>query len=316
MAEEGESERKVLDPYSYTKNTVDHLVSGLSANEEVVVTAVSTRNLLQDALIRQQLRPLAADALGRTMVCTLLMARRLKGGETLQITLSGDGPLRGVMAISDSEAGVRGYVGNPFLNLPMNERGNPDVSKGIGKGLVKVVRNHPSWDSPYNGLVEISNGEVAYDCAMYLKQSEQAQCALAAGVKLSGEALVQQAGGYLVQLLPGCTPETEEVISANIGSLLLQDNNPANLYAKGHTPMTIMEHLMKDLGPMKALDVVEPCYRCQCSEDRVFRTLRLLGKEEVQGIMEREENIEVKCEFCGTIYAMDHNKIREVMGIE
>lgn len=67
---------------------------------------------LQDALVRQDLRPLAADALGRVMVCTLLMTGGLKDQETFQLTFSGDGPLGAVVAISDGQGGVRGYVTN------------------------------------------------------------------------------------------------------------------------------------------------------------------------------------------------------------
>lgn len=68
--------------------------------------------LQKDALIRQDLYPLAADALGRVMVCTMLMAGGLKDRETFQLTFSGSGPLGGVVAISDGEGGVRGYVTN------------------------------------------------------------------------------------------------------------------------------------------------------------------------------------------------------------
>lgn len=62
--------------------------------------------------MRQDLYPLAADALGRVMVCTMLMAGGLKDRETFQLTFSGNGPLGGVVAISDGEGGVRGYVTN------------------------------------------------------------------------------------------------------------------------------------------------------------------------------------------------------------
>lgn len=62
--------------------------------------------------MRQDLHPLGADALGRVMICTLLMAGGLKNKETFQLIFSGSGPLGGVVAISDGEGGVRGYVTN------------------------------------------------------------------------------------------------------------------------------------------------------------------------------------------------------------
>ena len=44
-------------------------------------------------------------------------------------------------------------------------------------------------------------------------------------------------------------------------------------------------------------------------EERVFRTLRLLPRSEVDDIMEKNEEIEVKCEFCGKRYCMSPEKI-------
>jgi Hsp33 protein len=82
-------------PPAPMSNKQDHLISALSGNGEVVVKAITARALVQDALIKQDLRPLAADALGRVMICTLLCASGLKDKETLQFTFSGDGPLNG-----------------------------------------------------------------------------------------------------------------------------------------------------------------------------------------------------------------------------
>lgn len=53
---------------------------------------------------------------------------------------------------------------------------------------MKVVRNHPDYASPYTGITALKTGEVAYDAASYLADSEQKSCAIAAGcfVTVSG----------------------------------------------------------------------------------------------------------------------------------
>lgn len=45
----------------------------------------------------------------------------------------------------------------------------------------KVVRNHPDYQTPYTGITALKTGEVAYDAASYLAESEQKSCAIAAG---------------------------------------------------------------------------------------------------------------------------------------
>ena len=50
---------------------------------------------------------------------------------------------------------------------------------------------------------------------------------------------------------------------------------------------------------------------CTCSDERVMRTLRLLPRSEIDDIMEKNEEIEIKCEFCGKRYEMTPAEIRE-----
>jgi molecular chaperone Hsp33 len=45
-----------------------------------------------------------------------------------------------------------------------------------------VVKYHPSWRIPYNGVVEIVSREVAPDVAYYLATSEQRNTAIGVGL--------------------------------------------------------------------------------------------------------------------------------------
>ncbi|CAM9354142.1 unnamed protein product [Chrysoparadoxa australica] len=284
-----------LQPLS---NKDDHLVSVLSGNGEVLVRAITARELVQEALVKQDLRPVAADALGRVMICTLLMSQGLKDKETLQLTFSGSGPLKSVMAISDGEGGVRGFVGNGREELTTT-----NVGEAIGAGLLQVVRNHPDFERPYNGIVQLRNGQVAYDVAGYLKDSEQKSCAIAAGVTVTG-ALCRQASGYYIETLPGASDETMNRITANVARVLAQSKDPAQLMADGLTPTALVEVLLEGVGGINSLTMSKPKYVCHCSSERVFRALRLLGEEEVKQIVASNEMVEVKCEFCGKCYRM------------
>jgi molecular chaperone Hsp33 len=331
-------------------NKQDHLISALSGNGEVVVKAITARSLVQDALIKQDLRPLAADALGRVMICTLLCASGLKDKETLQFTFSGDGPLNGgkllaynmilysnqvgsvlqsnwtlayallhchsyaaVMAISDGTGGVRGYVGNGMVDYGDK---HPDVSIGIGKGLLKVVRNHPDYVRPYSGIVELRNSQVAYDVAGYLRDSQQSDSiAIAAGVSVTG-ALVRQAAGYLIETLPGASDATIKQCALNVGKLMAVNEDPSQLMAEGLTPAAIAEVLLEGVGNVGSLTISKPEYKCHCSNERVFRALRLLGTEAVNDILAKEETVECKCEFCGMIYRLDAEQIAKELNTQ
>jgi len=68
-----------------------------------------------------------------------------------------DGPIRGIVAIATGTGGVKGYVGTPMLGDMVSL---PDA---IGRGAVQIVKNHPDWPRPYNGITEIRHGDIDRD---------------------------------------------------------------------------------------------------------------------------------------------------------
>ena len=168
----------------------DMLVSAISADGSVSAKAIVTTELVAENSRLQGLGGLAAAALGRALTCTLLVADGLKEEETFQVNFQGDGPLRGVLAIANGKLEARGYVGNPAVTLPPNERGKLDVGRGVGKGSLQVVRtkNLPGEDvsTPYTSITEIRTGEIPEDINWFLLDSEQKEGALAAGVFVQG----------------------------------------------------------------------------------------------------------------------------------
>lgn len=59
-----------------------------------------------------------------------------------------------------------------------------NIKAAVGKGTLQVVKCHPSWRIPYNGVVEIASGEVAPDVAYYLAASEQRNTAIGVGLRI------------------------------------------------------------------------------------------------------------------------------------
>ena len=56
-----------------------------------------------------------------------------------------------MVAISTGKGELKGYVGNPGI-------GEMPLVEAVGKGTVQVVKNHPDWPRPYNGITGIRHG--------------------------------------------------------------------------------------------------------------------------------------------------------------
>jgi len=151
----GKSEDRLAE-YRNKNNVRDQVFSAISKDGSVKVTAGTVRNIVNDMMIMHTMTEVPADAMGRLVTCAVLVSNGMQKEQTLQITMKGDGPLRGAMAISTGKGEVRGYVGSPAL-------GSMTLQEAVGKGAVQVVKNHPEWPNPYNGITAIRNGDIDRD---------------------------------------------------------------------------------------------------------------------------------------------------------
>jgi molecular chaperone Hsp33 len=295
-----------LDEYHNENNRNDQIFSALSKAGGIKVTVGTVRNLVNDIMIMHSLTETSADILGRLLTCSLLMSNGMQHDQTLQLTINSDGPLRGCMAISTGAGGVRGYVGSPQI-------GTMSLPEAIGKGALQVVKNHPNWTNPYNGITAIRHGDVDRDVGLYLAESEQKSCALAAATTIQG-ILCTSAGGYLIEQLPGVTKEEIRQVQENLQVLVQLDGTdkiPTNLLlSKGMTPLDIAKLILQDMD-LQPLQQITPRFECDCSDERLLRAIRLLPREEIDDLLVKEEQLEARCQFCGSVYRMGPDQVRQ-----
>ena len=178
-----------------------------------------------------------------------------------------------------------------------------------------MVKNHPDWPRPYNGITAIRHGDIDRDVGLYLAESEQRSCALAAATSIDDAGILcKAAGGYLIEQLPSVEPETVDKVQENLARLVKLDGGdqlPTNLLLQGQTPLDICQIVLDglDLQPLQQID--EPRFSCECNDDRLLRALRLLPREEVEDILTKEEELAARCQFCGKEYRWTAEQVRE-----
>jgi molecular chaperone Hsp33 len=279
-----------------TLHGADELVRAVSASGEVSVRAVIATAAVRDATGRFPMSPTAKSALGRALLGAVLLAVGNKHEQSVQLRFRGNGPLGTLTAIADSLGRVRGSVGDPGAS-PAPREGQLDVGAAVGAGTLTVVRYHPSWRTPYNGIVRIETGEIATDLAYYLRDSEQTPSAIGLAVGLDAAGDVDAAAGFLVQGLPGASAEALAQLEHNVRRL----PNAAELARLGLRGDAIVDQLLDELGSSDRRRL-EPRFFCPCTRERARRTLRLLGRSELREIAASESEQEVRCEFCGERY--------------
>ena len=193
----------------------DEIVRAMTADGYVKAVAVTGRDLVERARNIHTLLPMATAALGRALLGASMLGDMLKeqrGSLTLQI--KGGGPLGTVLAVSDYEGNVRGYVQNPHVELMEKHQGKLDVGAAVGSTGTLTVIKDIGLKEPYVGSIGLFSGEIADDLAMYFVESEQIPTACALGVLVGTDQSVTSAGGYLIQLLPGASDDIIDKIEA------------------------------------------------------------------------------------------------------
>ena len=278
----------------------DQLIRATAADGGIRCVGVITTRLTQQARERHKLSYVATAALGRTMAASLLLASSMKRPESrVNIRVSGNGPLGGILVDGGLDGTVRGYVGNPSIELPPKPNGKLDVSGAVGEeGFLYVVRD-VGYGYPYSSTVELISGEIGDDVTHYLASSEQTPSALLLGVFVGSEG-VTAAGGLLLQVLPKAA--RDEALVSTLESRVSSLSGFTPLLQAGKTLPEIFEELLGDMGLNILPEVQMVRFHCGCSSERMLGALKMLGEEELQDMIEKDDGAEATCHFCGEVY--------------
>ena len=278
----------------------DQLIKATAADGGIRAVGVITTRLTEEARQKHKLSYVATAALGRTMSSGLLLASNMKReGSRINIRVKGNGPLGGLLVDAGLDGTVRGYVGNPVVELPPNTQGKLDVGGAVGRDGYMYVVKDIGYGYPYSSTVELVSGEIGDDVANYLVASEQTPSALLVGVFVGAEG-VTAAGGLLLQVLPKAAQD--ESLVALLESRVSQLSGFTPLLKAGKTIAEMFQELIGDLGLEIFPDIQMLRFDCGCSFNRVLRALKLLGEAELQDMIEKDDGAEATCQFCGEIY--------------
>jgi molecular chaperone Hsp33 len=288
----------------------DRLIRATAADGGIRAVGVITTRLTEEARQRHKLSYVATAALGRAMSSGLLLASSMKKeGSRVNLRIRGDGPLGGLLVDAGLDGTVRGYVDNPHVELPPNNKGKLDVGGAIGNGYLYVVKD-VGYGYPYSSTTELISGEIGDDITNYLVSSEQTPSALLVGVFVGAEG-VSASGGLLLQVLPKAAtdPALVATLEARVGKL----TGFTLLLLSGKSLQEIMEELLGDMGLSIFPEVQMVRFNCGCSFDRVLGALKLLGEAELQDMIEKDNGAEATCHFCNKIYQADAKRLIELI---
>jgi len=237
-----------------------------------------------------------------------MMGIMMKGEkDLLTLKIEGDGPIGGLTVTADSRGNVKGYAFHPEVMLPPNAKGKLDVGGALGIGVLSVIKDIGLKD-PYVGQTILVTSEIAEDLTYYFATSEQTPSSVALGVLMERDNTVKQAGGFILQMMPGASEEVISALEKRLGEI----TSITALLDAGNTPEMILEHILGDFG-LEILDKLPTAFSCNCSEERIEKALISVGKQELQSMIEDGKTIEVNCHFCNKHYPVTVERLKELL---
>ena len=286
----------------------DYMIRATAADGQIRAFAATTKEMVETAKNAHNTSPIATAALGRLMTAAAMMGSDLKGeGELLTLRIEGDGPIGGLLVTADGKGDVKGYAFNPDVMLPPNAQGKLDVGGSLGLGVLSVIKDS-GLKEPYVGQTQLITGEIAEDLTYYFATSEQVPSSVALGVLMNKDNTVRQAGGFIIQLLPGASDEIIDRLEAKLSGI----SSITSLLDAGKTPEEILTDILGEFG-LEILKKMPVQFHCDCERSRVEKAIISIGRKEIQDMIDEGKEIEVNCQFCNKHYKFSVDELGEML---
>jgi molecular chaperone Hsp33 len=262
---------------------------------------VSIKDAMNEIGSKHNAKNYALQFMAELSVASLLLSSGLKFPGTLSLRIDMDGDLRFAQADSTPQGLVRAMI--PQSDLQKIGADEPLITPQ----KISVIQLNEKAQRVRESLVEAPSVRMGLNLAAYLHQSEQTKSATGILAEFSEKdsGKLNFAAGFLVEAYPDAKARDLEIMDAVIRNL----PDLRNFYNGS-------EYKIKDLadelrGPydIEVVKEVIPQVYCPCNRERIMASLSGLHECEIRDIKQKNEVLDVVCEFCRTHYAVAPNEL-------
>jgi molecular chaperone Hsp33 len=288
----------------------------ISTHGTIRGVAIRATELVRSMAKTHDLKGDHARALGEAVMGALLISSYCKDREKINLNIRGSGNVFQALIDAYPDGTVRGYI---IPQEPGFQAAQALPDDGIvfetasqqgpwGEGVLSILRTKTEeGKQPYIGTVPLLTGHLAKDLTFYWAQSEQIPSAVGLAVNLEGDEVVA-AGGFLVQAMPGASPEEVRTIDEHIHEI----QSLAAQLAVDTNPLLLLSNIFQSTA-FVVLEERELKMNCNCSWERVKRALTLVGAAELRAMLIEDQFASVRCDFCTKEYRVDSKGLQELI---
>ncbi len=247
--------------------------------------------------------------LGQMVGAAALLSANLKFNGSIIMQIHGDGPVQLLVVECDADLRLRATAKLAENALIADDATLPMMLNAHGKGRFIITLDPADkvpGQQPYQGIVPLDGDDVATVIENYMLRSEQLDTKL----WLAADDNVSR--GLLLQKLPdhggktGVAPLTQEEALETWNRAVILGSTLKEQELLETTVDVLMQRLFWE-ETLRVFDPLSPSFHCTCTREKVGNMLKMLGREEVDSVLEEQGHVGVNCDFCGQHY--DYDKV-------
>ena len=277
----------------------DNLQRFIFDNAPVRGEWVSLQDSWQQVTSRREYPPAIKQLLGEMMAAAALLAATVKIEGRLVLQIKATGPVTLMMVECTSNNTLRA-----FAQWDGDIADDAGLSEVTGEGTLAITIEVEGAKQPYQGVVSLQGDSIVAVLETYFQQSEQLDTRI--WLVANDNAV---AGLFLQQLPSDDSADHDDEESWSRISQLAATVTETELLELGVG--TLLYRLFNE-EECRLLTATDLQFSCNCSRDRVAKTISLLGEQDAIDLLEERGEIEVACEFCNEHYHFDKVDVAQI----
>lgn len=140
----------------------------------------------------------------------------------------------------------------------------------------------------------------------FLRDSNQVGSLLTSDVILDDDLKIKKVVGILIQLLPEHTQEDIELLETKLGNT----NFLCEILTKSTNYYEVIKEILDDAEILESKEII---FECTCNNNKILNSIKLLGVGEIKEIVNKNEDLQVICDFCNKQYIVKTAKLKELI---
>jgi len=262
---------------------------------------VSVDSSCREILACHRYPPALRRTLAELLAAAALLASTLKFNGALGVQLQGAGPVRLLVVECDAELNLRATAqwSGAADDLPA-AASLATLAGDVAKSRLAITLDPRDGGPIYQGIVALEANSIAALIEHYLTRSEQIDSRMVLAVDDT------RVRGLLLQRLPGAA--TADDATWQRASAQFDRISPTGLLAAAGVEALLRAHFRDD--DLRLFTARPLRFRCRCSAEKVAHVLRMLGRTEVESILDEQGMVSVTCEFCNHQYTFVADDVR------